>query len=254
MKVADYLIGQDNYSRGGNGSGLSLIHVAVCKERHEIVEYLASAFPKSVDILDVNGRAAIHYAAIQQNAIYDTLIDCGANELLADRTGLTAAQYRENPRTTLSVPSPLMSAAAGLTFNRFLLDENLYDPGNANFSSQFLSKAFFEKKVFILDAPSESDLNQWLLEGNVDQLEQVLLDGRGHLLADRTSTIEAVNEFLNGIPKYQSKIDAIHKAVEEGDVRRVKSLIDREQLSTARNKYGNSVWPSFLTKDSLFLQ
>ena len=48
----------------------------------------------------------------------------------------------------------------------------------------------------------------------------------------------ATNEFLEGLSQYQSKIDAIHKAVEEGDVRRVKSLIDRIQLSTARDRHG----------------
>lgn len=115
----------------------------------------------------------------------------------------------------------------------------------------------------------------WLIEGDLKKLEQVLLDGRGHLLLDKTSENEAVREFLQGVSKYQvsfrceehlhyelqqqckvqictvnscalkfiyiqSKIDAIHKAVEEGDLRRVQSLIDREQLATARDRYGNS--------------
>lgn len=35
-----------------NNLGLSLLHVAVCKERHEIVEYLASDFPNSINITD----------------------------------------------------------------------------------------------------------------------------------------------------------------------------------------------------------
>ncbi|VDK76786.1 unnamed protein product, partial [Litomosoides sigmodontis] len=104
-------------------SGLSLIHVAVCNERHEIVEYLASAFPKSIDILDADGRAAVHYAATQKNAIYDTLIDCGADSSLADSIGITAAQYRENADATIT--SPLLTS--NLTFKHCSLTVNPCD-------------------------------------------------------------------------------------------------------------------------------
>ena len=38
----------------------------------------------------------------------------------------------------------------------------------------------------------------------------------------------------------QQKIDAIHRAVEEGDVRRVRNLIDRPQLAAARDRHGLS--------------
>lgn len=57
------------------------------------------------------------------------------------------------------------------------------------------------------DAPSEEDVDKWLMEGNVMQLENVLLNGRGHLLSDKTTTNEASNEFLRGIPRYQVNID-----------------------------------------------
>ena len=67
-----------------------------------------------------------------------------------------------------------------------------------------------------------------------------MLDGRAHLLAEKSSTNLASAEFLQGVSQYQSKIDSIHKAVEEGDVRRVKSLIDRSLLATARDRHGQS--------------
>ncbi|MCP9259005.1 Ankyrin repeat protein [Dirofilaria immitis] len=190
-----------------NNESLSLIHVAVCRERHEIVEYLATAFPNSIDILDVNGRAAIHYAATQKNAIYDTLIDCGANGLLADKIGITAAQYREDPNAIL--PSPLLSSIDDPSFKRYSLSENIYDPGE-----------------------------KWLEDGDIKQLEQILLDGRGHLLADKTSDDFATSQFLNRLSKYQNKIDTIHKAVEEGDIDQMIMLMDSEKLSIARDRFG----------------
>ncbi|VDM83294.1 unnamed protein product [Strongylus vulgaris] len=89
------------------------------------------------------------------------------------------------------------------------------------------------------NAPAEHVIDEWIASGDVAKLEQLVLDGRGHLLKEKTAVNAASKEFLRGLTVYQSKIDAIHKAVEEGDVRRVKSLIDRQQLALARDTYGN---------------
>ena len=71
------------------------------------------------------------------------------------------------------------------------------------------------------------------------QLEQVVLDGRAHLLANLDNCDNAqTQEFLKALPQYQEKIDALHRAVEEGDVRRVRNIIDRIQLATARTRHG----------------
>ncbi|CAB3403422.1 unnamed protein product [Caenorhabditis bovis] len=88
------------------------------------------------------------------------------------------------------------------------------------------------------DAPSEEQVDTWLATGDVTKLEQIVLDGRGHLLREKKTVNAASNEFMSGLTQYLTKIDAIHKAVEEGDVRRVKSLIDRPNLATARDSYG----------------
>ncbi|EPB72181.1 ankyrin repeat protein [Ancylostoma ceylanicum] len=88
------------------------------------------------------------------------------------------------------------------------------------------------------NAPAEHVVDEWLASGDVAKLEQLVLDGRGHLLKEKTAVNAASKEFLRGLTVYQSKIDAIHKAVEDGDVRRVKSLIDRQQLALARDSYG----------------
>ncbi|KAK0420633.1 hypothetical protein QR680_014803 [Steinernema hermaphroditum] len=102
-----------------------------------------------------------------------------------------------------------------------------------------LIEDFLEQSLAdVFDAPNEDQVEQWLAEGNITFLEQIVLEGRSHLLVDKNSINMSTSEFLQGINQYQAKIDAIHKAVEEGDVRRVKSLIDRPQLATARDRYG----------------
>ncbi|XGW18517.1 hypothetical protein V3C99_002825 [Haemonchus contortus] len=202
----------DDVVKARNSKGLTLLHMAVLKERHEMVELIVSEYPNTVNITDQSGRSAIHYAATQSNAIYDTLIDLGADPTITDSEGLTAEECRRSPdrlRRTVSAESSLMMRSMST-------DDEFYDP----------------------DAPSDHVIDEWIANGEVSKLEQLVLDGRGHLLKEKTSTNEASKEFLRGLTVYQSKIDAIHKAVEDGDVRRVKSLIDRQQLALARDTYG----------------
>ncbi|VDO89963.1 unnamed protein product [Heligmosomoides polygyrus] len=93
----------------------------------------------------------------------------------------------------------------------------------------FMSSRDFVNRHRVEDAPSELVIDEWIANGEVGKLEQLVLDGRGHLLKwelllisrGKTTINAASKEFLRGLTVYQSKIDAIHKAVEDGDVRRV---------------------------------
>ncbi|KAF1761479.1 hypothetical protein GCK72_009735 [Caenorhabditis remanei] len=192
--------------------GMRLLHIAVLREKHEFVEHLAVRFSNQIDLTDTLGRTALHYAAAQQNAIYDSLVDLGARKDLPDQDGVTAEEYRQNP-SRLVRPT---SAVSSVMLRSMSTDDEFFDP----------------------DAPSEEQVEEWLETGEVLKLEQIVLDGRGHMLKEKKTVNAASNEFLSGLTQYLTKIDAIHKAVEEGDVRRVKSLIDRPLLSTARDNYG----------------
>ncbi|VDK19395.1 unnamed protein product [Anisakis simplex] len=109
--------------------GLTLLHVAVCKERHEIVEYLADKFPDCINVTDeVNGRTAVHFAATQQNAIYDTLLEYGADSDLPDNDGWTAARYRTCPDRFIR-PLSRVTCASSPLFTYLSFDENVFDPG-----------------------------------------------------------------------------------------------------------------------------
>lgn len=92
--------------------------------------------------------------------------------------------------------------------------------------------------MILTDTPSNDEIERWLATGDIQNLENLVLNGKSHLLLDKSSSNISSIEFLDGLTQYQAKIDAIHKAVEDGDVRRVKSLIDRIQLSTARDRHG----------------
>ncbi|KAK6011022.1 hypothetical protein OSTOST_23904, partial [Ostertagia ostertagi] len=90
-----------------------------------MLPYLGAIKIQKWDSLCVQvGRSAIHYAATQSNAIYDTLIDFGADPQVTDSEGLTAEAFRRSPdrlRRTASAESSLMMRSMST-------DDEFFDP------------------------------------------------------------------------------------------------------------------------------
>jgi hypothetical protein len=101
----------------------------VLKERHEIVEHIIKTYPKTMEILDQQGRTAVYYAAVQQNAIYDTLVDAGANVTAVDKAGFTPSYYRANPDSDVHPASPIQKVPASPMPKYMSLDDTLQDSG-----------------------------------------------------------------------------------------------------------------------------
>lgn len=90
-----------------------------------------------------------------------------------------------------------------------------------------------------------SMIRQWLRGGEIDQLEQVVLEGQGHKLIGEYSPDPKVRNFLKTIPNYlvsaggsgrrgdsclvcglfQAKIAELHDAVSRGDLNKLKSAM-----------------------------
>ncbi|KJH52509.1 ankyrin repeat protein [Dictyocaulus viviparus] len=89
-------------------------------------------------------------------------------------------------------------------------------------------------------APSylESSIQQWLRDGQLAKLEQLVLSGCGDLLEHRTTTNPETATFLDNLPEYMSKIENIHRAIKEGDLEKVKTLMTSKKLATARDRFG----------------
>ncbi|GMS90395.1 hypothetical protein PENTCL1PPCAC_12570, partial [Pristionchus entomophagus] len=214
----DKALGQiidEDVVRARDPRGMRLLTIAVLREKHEICETIASSQPQLVNLQDAHGRTALHYASIQGNAIYDSLVDLGASRDIRDEDGYSPAVYREKPSLMVRSLSSITSSPIMIQHS-LSTDEELFDP----------------------DAPSDEEIDEWVALGEVNRLEDLVLNGRGHLLREKKTVNLASQEFLKGLSQYQTKIDAIHKAVEDGDVRRVKSIIDRPQFATARDSYG----------------
>lgn len=53
------------------------------------------------------------------------------------------------------------------------------------------------------EAPAEEQVQQWMDDGNVEELEKLVLDGRGRMIAEKSSTCPPTDDFLAALPQYQ---------------------------------------------------
>ena len=86
----------------------------------------------------------------------------------------------------------------------------------------------------------EEDISDWIHTGNVGKLEELVLNGYADLLLGRNHQVDDADAvgFLEVLPQYQAKIQAIHRAIEQGNLRAVKLLTDRKKLALCRDGKG----------------
>jgi hypothetical protein len=94
---------------------------------------------------------------------------------------------------------------------RLVIDPNVPD-SNAQNGDVFGDEDMFKDEgtvanyVYALthtDAPALSEVKEWATNGDVVQLEKIVLDGRAHLLQDLQTDNPQTIEFLNALPQYQ---------------------------------------------------
>lgn len=61
----------------------------------------------------------------------------------------------------------------------------------------------------------EEDISDWIHTGNVGKLEELVLNGYADLLLGRAHQVDDADAigFLEVLPQYQAKIQAIHKVI-----------------------------------------
>ncbi|VBB34297.1 unnamed protein product, partial [Acanthocheilonema viteae] len=86
----------------------------------------------------------------------------------------------------------------------------------------------------------QSNIHQWLRDGNIGKLEQLVLSGCGDLLFGHTTNNTNSKTFLDYLNTYLDKIGEIHEVIKKGDLKRVKELINSKKLAVARNRLGHT--------------
>ncbi|XP_076240749.1 uncharacterized protein LOC143183169 [Calliopsis andreniformis] len=84
-------------------------------------------------------------------------------------------------------------------------------------------------------------LKSWLLRGELEKLEHVVLEGRGARLLGEHSPDLRTRVFLKGLPNYLTKISNVHDAVSRGSLAETQRLIQEEpkkKLAFAKDPAG----------------
>uniref|UniRef100_A0A1I7W722 Uncharacterized protein n=1 Tax=Heterorhabditis bacteriophora TaxID=37862 RepID=A0A1I7W722_HETBA len=115
----------------------------------------------------------------------------------------------------------------------------LKHPGEIDLAAMRLdTKAALKQVLHNRVAPSylESSIQQWLRDGQLAKLEQLVLSGCGDLLQNRTSTNTDTAEFLANLPEYMEKIEGIHRSIKEGDLEKMRALMTTKKLAIEEDK------------------
>nr|XP_045618251.1 uncharacterized protein LOC123770450 [Procambarus clarkii] len=86
--------------------------------------------------------------------------------------------------------------------------------------------------------PGSAKIREYIRSADVDSLEDIILQGQGAKLVNQHATDQKVRAFLKTVPSYMSKIDLIHDAVEKGDLRELKALLDKRKLASCKDAQG----------------
>ena len=85
--------------------GASPLHLSVLHDHLDVMIYIITKFPETIDGPDNDGRTALHYAAVvesganKEKTAFEILSKAGANQTLKDRHGHDALYYLNHPGT-----------------------------------------------------------------------------------------------------------------------------------------------------------
>nr|XP_018904846.1 PREDICTED: uncharacterized protein LOC109035602 isoform X1 [Bemisia tabaci] len=94
-----------------------------------------------------------------------------------------------------------------------------------------LSTNRFENGLFLHSNPPRalsmqlSEIRRWIRAGDLDKLENVILDGQGQKLLSEFSSDVRTQEFLKTVPAYMARLDILHESVARGRLWDVKLLL-----------------------------
>ncbi|XP_065337942.1 uncharacterized protein LOC135938278 isoform X2 [Cloeon dipterum] len=70
-------------------------------------------------------------------------------------------------------------------------------------------------------------LRQWLKEGDIERLRQLVTDGQGHRLLGERPPVPAARSFLRTLPSLMARQEEVHIAAEDGKTEEVAAMLDK---------------------------
>ncbi|KAK6617920.1 hypothetical protein RUM43_014149 [Polyplax serrata] len=172
--------------------GVSLLHKAVYYGHFQVVEFLVSHFPQSVNVKDNEGRTPLHYCGSSSEPvkIWSYLVKSGADLRAVDTTGKTPSYYMERKGDIL-LPEDKMSPEGPINASHSMNNGLLIKPSN---------------------------IRIWIHDRDLGKLQRIIWEGHGGKLLVETSNNGKVKRFLEGVPHVLNAIKDVHAAAISGDM------------------------------------
>ncbi|XP_063974587.1 uncharacterized protein LOC135161174 isoform X6 [Diachasmimorpha longicaudata] len=254
-------------------NGLNVLHKAAGFGYLDIAREILERYPAAVLAQDNDGKTPLHYGAAVRDggAMYELLTEYGADESKLDNKNKAAAFYKNRPgdidlTNLVVVPeAPRVSGTKypkhwdwrilendGMSLRALKKLDAQVDADSAFGSAESaLKSAESSDNVFGVIAGEheeviEADLNDpdslddpeiddLLVNGNMEQLASVVLNGEGRRLVNRQSSNPELQAFIDNVPSYIGKIHAVHIAAKEGNLKDLQNSLDRRKFAIARD-------------------
>ncbi|XP_030019721.1 interaptin isoform X4 [Manduca sexta] len=96
-------------------------------------------------------------------------------------------------------------------------------------------KESVQREVLIVDNEIDPEVSDLINNANMEMLATLVLNGEGARLIGRSSRNTELQAFLDNVPIYMQKINKVHLAAKEGNIRDLQAALDRRKFAIARD-------------------
>ncbi|XP_053609820.1 uncharacterized protein LOC128674871 isoform X2 [Plodia interpunctella] len=89
--------------------------------------------------------------------------------------------------------------------------------------------------VLVVDHEIDPEITELINSANMEMLATLVLNGEGSRLVGRRSRNSELQAFLDNVPTYMQKINRVHLAAREGNIRDLQAALDRRKFAIARD-------------------
>ncbi|XP_031766176.2 uncharacterized protein LOC113520751 isoform X2 [Galleria mellonella] len=90
-------------------------------------------------------------------------------------------------------------------------------------------------EVLVVDNEIDPEVTELINNANMEMLATLVLNGEGSRLIGRRSGNSELQAFLDNVPTYMQKINKVHSAAREGNIRDLQAALDRRKFAIARD-------------------
>ncbi|XP_026492340.2 uncharacterized protein LOC113397999 [Vanessa tameamea] len=93
----------------------------------------------------------------------------------------------------------------------------------------------YHDDILIVDNEIDPEVTDLINTANMEMLATLVLNGEGSRLIGRQSRNTELQAFLNNVPTYMQKINRVHVAAREGNLKDLQAALDRRKFAIARD-------------------